>query len=81
MLPVGGWEIVVAGRDAINDNASLDIVGRCRNKGVVDTCTVCVGLNEVATWLTGVVLVWLTLGGDVYEGDSHSRDSHDREKL
>lgn len=66
---------MVAERDAINDNPSLDIVERCRNKGVVDACTVCVDLNEVATWSTGV-LVWLTLGGDVYEGDSH-----DREKL
>lgn len=75
VLPVRGWEIVVAERDAINDNPSLDIVGRCRNKGVVDACTVCVVLNEVATWSTGV-LVLLTLGGDVYEGDSH-----DREKL
>ena len=66
---------MVAERDAINDNPSLDIVERCRNKGVVETCTVCVVLNEVATWSTGV-LVWLTLAGDVYEGDSH-----DREKL
>lgn len=66
---------MVAERDAINDNPSLDIVERCRNKGVVDACTVCVDLNEVATWSTGV-LVLLTLGGDVYEGDSH-----DREKL
>ena len=67
---------MVAERDAINDSPSLDIVGRCRNKGVVDAYTVCVGLNEVVTWLKGVVLVWLTLGGDVYEGDSH-----DMEKL
>lgn len=65
---------MVAERDAINDNPSLDIVRRCRNKGVVDVCTVCVVLNEVATWSTGVR--WLTLAGDVYEGDSH-----DREKL
>ena len=62
---------MVAERDAINDSPSLDIVRRCWSKGVVDACTVCVGLNEVATWLKGVVLVWLTLGDDVYEGDSH----------
>ena len=40
---------MVAERDAVNDNPSLDIVGGCRNKGVVDACTVCDGLNEVAT--------------------------------
>ena len=50
MLAVGGGEIVVAERDAINDNPSLDIDGGSRRKGVVDACTVCVGLNEVATW-------------------------------
>ena len=41
---------MVAERDEINDNRSLDIVGGSRRKGVVDTCTVCVGLNEVVTW-------------------------------
>jgi len=74
VLPVGGWEIVVTERDEINNNPSLDIVGGSRNKGVVDTCMVCVSLNEVATWLTGVMLKKLTLKGDVYEGDSHAKE-------
>lgn len=65
---------MVAERDAINDNPSLDIVGASRRKGVVDTCTLRVGLNEVASWCTGVTLVWITLGGDVYEGDSHANE-------
>ena len=38
---------------------------------MVATRTVCVGLNEVATWLIGVILVWLTLEGNVYEEDFH----------
>ena len=63
---------MVAEIDAINDSPSLDIVGGSRTKGVVVTCTVCVRLNEVATWLPEVIIVWLTLGGDVYEGDSHA---------
>lgn len=65
---------MVAERDAINDNPSLDIVAASWNTGVADTGTVRVVLNEGVSRTTGVVDVRLTLRVGVYEEDSHANE-------
>lgn len=61
--------------DANDVNPSLDIVVLPRVTGVVETRTVCLGLNEGVSWITGVIDVRLTLRVVVYEEDSNANET------